>query len=163
MTDRLIRLWGWAGPHRLLVGWAIALLGVAVFGAGVALGASTEERQFPQLPDAPTARAKASALEAVIVGRRGPNFIASTADGDQLLIRTTSQTKFRVKGQDADARAVRRGAKVVVIGRPLASGAFRARTIAVRGQVRATAAGLPQTGASPAAGCQPPIADCRLP
>jgi hypothetical protein len=136
MTDRLVTLWSWVGVHRLLMGWAVALLGVAVFGAGVALGASTEDRQFPQRADAPTASAKATALEVVIVGRRGATFVARTAEGDQLVIRITPQTRYRLKSRQADVNAVRRGAKVVVIGRPLGDGVFRARTIAVRGQVR---------------------------
>ena len=136
MTERLIHLWRWVGDHRLLAGWAVGALGIALFGGGVALGAASEE---PASLGARASGARASSVpsvvEAVVLGRQGAIVIARTRDGDLLFIRTTDATHYRIRKREADASAVRRGARVIVVGRPLGDGIIRARAISVRGRV----------------------------
>jgi hypothetical protein len=124
------------GGHRLLAGWFVATLAILLFGGGVALGAASE--QPPPLgesvSDSP-ARNVSTVVEAVIVGRQGNMLIARTRSGDQLFIRTHATTRYRLRNKAADASVVRRGARVVVVGRPLGEGLIRARVISVRGRV----------------------------
>jgi len=121
----------------MLAGWAVALFGVMLLSGGVALGAARGDgARFTARADAPATRVASTALEAVIVGRRGENFIARTAGGEMLVIHTDAKTKFRLKGDAADQSVVRRGARVIVIGRPAGAGALRARVIAVRRPAR---------------------------
>jgi hypothetical protein len=138
MTDRLIRLWSWIGAHRLLAGWAVALLAVTIFTSSVALGAAQDTpAQFQERADAPLARVKSTSIQAVVTGRRGDTLIARTADGERLVVRTNEQTTYRFKNKRADAGAVTQGSRVIILGRSAARpGVIVARTISVRRQAR---------------------------
>jgi len=136
MTERLIRFWEWVSGHRLVAGWAVALLGVAALGGGTALGAArAHPGGFPEREEPPVARATTTVVEAVVMGRRGNTLITRTRTGELLRVRVVEATKYRVKNKPADASAVRRGARVVIVGRPLGEGLMRARAISVRGRV----------------------------
>ena len=146
MTGRLIRWWAWVGEHRLLAGWAIAMLSLALFGTGVALGATLESPRALQAVAAPPAIAKprAVSVEAVVMGRRPNGFVARTRTGDLLVVRTNESTTYRLKGKVADVTAIRRGARVLILGRTInREQVIRARVVAVRGMVRPPAA-LPE-------------------
>jgi hypothetical protein len=142
MTDRLIRTWSWVAGHRLAAGWGAVLLALVLLGGGLGLGAAWDARPDFQPPIAEAeetafVRPASTAVEAVIMGRRPNGFVARTRAGDLLLIRTSPQTTYRLRGRPAEAAAVRRGAIVVVLGRPDAvERAINARAIAVRGQIR---------------------------
>ncbi|MGH2584352.1 MAG: hypothetical protein ACRDJE_05505 [Dehalococcoidia bacterium] len=136
MTDRLIHLWRWIGAHRLLAGWAVVLLAVTVFTSSVALGAAQETpARFQERVDAPPARVKSTSIQAVVTGRRGDAWIARTADGERLVIRTTEKTTYRLKNKRADASAITQGSRIIILGRPGARpGVIVARIISVRSQ-----------------------------
>jgi hypothetical protein len=147
MTERLIRVWRWVGAHRLLAGWVVGALGIAVFSGGIALGATSE----PAAPlglrvSGERARNVPTVVEAVVLGRQGANVIARTRDGDLLVIRTTDATRYRARNRKADASAVRRGARVIVVGRPLGEGIIRARAISVRDRVPLAGSGEREAG-----------------
>jgi hypothetical protein len=149
MTERLIRLWRWVGAHRLLAGWAVGALGIALFSGGAALGATSEQAVPLGLRlSGVRARNVPTVVEAVVVGRQGANVLARTRDGDLLVIRTTDATRYRIRNRKADASAVRRGARVIVVGRPLGEGIIRARAISVRGRVPLAGASNEQRAAS---------------
>ena len=145
MTERLIRWWAWIGRRRLFAGWAVAMLGLLTFGGGIALGATREQPSTFTEARAATvgiARPRTTAIEALIVGRRPAGFIARTRTGDLLVVRTTEATTYRRRGRDVDAAAVRRGARVFILGRPAAAaGAIVARVGAVRGYPRGQSIG----------------------
>ncbi len=139
MTARLVRWWAWVGEHRLLAGWLVAALGLSLFGGGVALGASLESPRALRAVTAPPAIAKPQAVsvEAVVLGRRPTGFVARTRAGELLVVRTDESTTYRLKGKDADATAIRRGARVLILGRTTnQERAIRARVVAVRGMIR---------------------------
>ena len=137
MTDRLIRLWSWVGAHRLLAGWAAAALCVAAFSGGIALGAAREQpAPFQQRTRPALARPDSGLVTALVVGRRGTALITRTRKGDLLLVRTDERTVYRRRNADTDAGAVRRGTRVLILGRPAEPGVLRARMIVVRGQSR---------------------------
>ena len=137
MTDRLIRLWSWVGAHRLLVGWAVALLCATAFGGGIALGAGREQPAgFEERARPALARPTRGLVTAVVVGKRGSTLITRTRQGDLLSVRTAESTTYRRKRTDVDASIVRRGTRVQVLGRPAEPGVLRARVILVRGQSR---------------------------
>ena len=147
MTERLIRLWRWVGAHRLLAGWGVGALSIALFSGGVALGAASEQPAPPgQRVSGAQARNPSTVVEAVILGRQGATIAARTRAGDLLFIRTTESTRYRIRRQEADASAIRRGARVIVVGRPLGDGMIRARAISVRGRVRLAETGNGQWG-----------------
>jgi hypothetical protein len=155
MTDRLIHLWRWVGAHRLLAGWVAAAVCVLAFSGGVTLGAANEApaqfndaAQLGEAVDAPPAVVRSRAVEAVVLRRRGAALIARTAEGERLVIRTNARTTFRHKGKDVEPDAVRRGARVVVLGRPAGEGVIVARVVAVRGWVRLAAE---ESGPNPSA------------
>jgi hypothetical protein len=133
MTERLIGIWRWVGSHRLLAGWAVASLAVLLFSGGVALGAA-DEQPTPLDADPREVRARnvSTVVEAVILGRQGATLVARTRTGDRLFIRTHEATRYRLRNKPADASVVRRGARVIVVGRPLGEGLIRARAISVR-------------------------------
>jgi len=140
MTDRLIRGWGWVGVHRFLVGWAVAMLGLVAFSGGIAFGAARETAPSPALRPGPVetvARVQSTAVEAVVIGRRPNGWVVRTRTDELLIVRTSDATTYRLKNKPADANAVRRGAKVLILGRPAPrEGVMIARVIAVRGQIR---------------------------
>jgi hypothetical protein len=133
MIGRLIGVWHWVGAHRLLAGWVVAALAVLTFGGGVALGAASEQ-PAPVAVDAGDrpARKVSTVVEAVILGRQGATLVARTRDGELLYIRTHEATRYRLRNRAADATVVRRGSRVVVVGRPIGDGLIRARAISVR-------------------------------
>ena len=136
MTEHLIRIWGWIGGHRLVAGWVVALLAVGACSGGAALGAArAHPGAFPEREGGPVARATTTVVEAVVMGQRGNTLITRTRSGELLRVRLVEATKYRVKNKPADASAVRRGAKIVVVGRPLGEGLMRARAISVRGRI----------------------------
>jgi hypothetical protein len=119
------------------------MVGLALFGSGVALGATLESPRALRAVAAPPAVAKprAIAVEAVVMGRHPAGFVARTRTGDLLLVRTNDSTTYRLKGKDADAAVVRRGARVLILGRTTdRERVIRARVVAIRGMVRPTAA-----------------------
>ena len=135
MTDRLIRLWRWVGMHRLLAGWAVGVLCIAAFSGGIALGATREPPPAPPQQAAPAlARPESGFVAALVMGRRGTTLITRTRDGDLLLVRTDESTTYRRRNRDTDARSVRRGTQVMVLGRVVEPGILHARVILVRGQ-----------------------------
>lgn len=143
MTARLVAWWAWAGRHRQLFGWCIAALCVAVFGGGVALGATRAQGsgfREPGVTPAALARLSARSVEVVVMGTRPTGLVTRTRNGDLLFVRTVPETVFRQNGKVVGAGAVKRGSKVVVLGKPGArDGVMVARTVAIRGQVRLAA------------------------
>jgi hypothetical protein len=133
MIERLIGIWRWVGSHRLLAGWIVAALAVLTFSGGVALGAASEQAT-PLTVDAVDrpAHKVSTVVEAVILGRQGATLVARTRNGDMLYIRTHEATRYRLRNKAADAAVVQRGARVVIVGRPLGEGLIRARSISVR-------------------------------
>jgi hypothetical protein len=147
MTDRLLRPWSWVARHHLLTGWLVAALGAVVFLSGIVLGAARAEPvPFRDSTATTLARPRTSVVEAVITGRRPAGFVARTRAGDLLLVRTTDATTYRRGGRPAQATNVRRGTRVLIIGRPGArEGVVVARAVAILGQLRSPtpAAGEP--------------------
>ena len=137
MTDWSIRLWSWVGAHRLLAGWAAAVLCLTAFSGGIALGAAREQpAPFQQRARPALARPDSGLVTALVIGRRGASLITRTREGDLLIVRTAERTVYRRRNADADASVVRRGARVLVLGRPAEPGVLSARMIVVRGQRR---------------------------
>jgi hypothetical protein len=137
MTDRLIRLWGWIGGHRLLAGWAVAMLGMAAFSGGIALGAARQPAAHRAAGGEATAKLETTAVEAIVMGKRPNGFVARTRSGDLLVVRTNDATTYHLKNKPADVNAVRRGAIVLVLGRPAPrEGVMYANAVSVRGQAR---------------------------
>lgn len=139
MTARLVAWWTWAGRHRQLLGWCTAAVYLAVFSGGVALGATrVQDSGFrePGVTPAALARRSARSVEVVVIGTRPTGLVTRTRDGDLLFVRTPPGTVFRQRGKAAEASAVTRGSKLVVLGRPGArAGVMIARTVAIRGRV----------------------------
>jgi hypothetical protein len=126
------------GEHRLSAGWLLAAVGLALFGGGVALGATRESPRVLHAVAAPPTIAKPQAVsvEAVVMGRRPTGFIARTRAGDLVVVRTDESTTYRLKGKDADANAIRRGARVLILGRTTnQERVIRARVVTVRGMI----------------------------
>ena len=91
MTDRSIRLWSWVGAHRLLAGWAAAVLCLAAFSGGIALGAAREQpAPFQQRARPALARPDSGLVTALVIGRRGASLITRTREGDLLIVPPTS-------------------------------------------------------------------------
>jgi hypothetical protein len=77
------------------------------------------------------------AVEAVVIGRRSAGFAVRTKGGDRLIVRTSEATTYRIRGKATDATAVRRGTRVLVLGRSTNQDhVIRARVVAVRGMAR---------------------------
>lgn len=148
MSDAMLRAWGWVARRRLLAGWSIALVCLAVFGGGVTLGAREGPRPAGSADGA--ARVRMPVVEARVIGRRDGGLVARTRAGDLLLVRTTDRTTYRFRGQQTDAGAVRRGARIAVVGRPGAAGVIVARVIVVRHQPAGTGRRPPPDAGAPA-------------
>jgi hypothetical protein len=141
MTDRLIRFWRWVGTHRMLVGWVAAVLCIAMFGGGVALGVTRDlPARFVEPVDAKPAAVGSASVQAVVTRHRGNALIAVTAAGERLLIRTNERTIFRRRGETIPSEDIRRGARILVLGRPAGEGVIVARAVVVRGRALAAPA-----------------------
>lgn len=143
MSATMLRLWTWVARHRMVSGWLAALLAVVAFVGGISLGATRAQGSAfrePGLTPAAIARTRATTVEVVVMGKRANTLVTRTRDGDQLIIRTTPRTVYRRDGTVVDAASVRRGQRLLILGRPtLREGVMEAHTVAIRGVVPAVA------------------------
>lgn len=125
------------GVTSMLTGAAAA---VAVAG-GVLLGAAGQPA-IASPPPAETATVAPGRTAVVgVVGRVGPaGFTVRSRDGAVVLIRTTEKTLYRQANRAAGRTALRRGQRVIVLGRVRADGRLLARGVSIRAQPHRTAA-----------------------
>ena len=136
MTGWLLTLWLAVARHDRLTGWLAAVLGTLALAGGATLGAArTDPPAFTDSVSTATVVPRRAGVAAVVVARRPAGFLVRTRDGDLLLVRTTERTAYRQRGQPADPALVRRGTRVLVLGRPAPrEGVLIARAVVILGQ-----------------------------
>jgi hypothetical protein len=145
MNARLFRLLDLMRRRRALSSWVVGLSATLLFLGGAIIGAGTRQPAFAdeaamiqQAESAPavTVAAGVTSLRGVIVGVRPRALRVLTEGGRVVTVRPGANVILRRKGKPITQQQLQRGQKVVVLGRAQPDGALRARSIAVRGQVR---------------------------
>lgn len=147
MNRALFRLVDTLSRHQALVGWLAALAAFAVAGAGILAGTSRAPAFASSLPVAGiTAGPLATiapgrvSVQGVIVAVRPRGLIVATPGRQPVLVRVDRQTRYRVQGKAATHAALRRGQKVVVLGRTDEGGVMHARAVTARGAAKSAPA-----------------------
>ncbi|MBI2761897.1 MAG: hypothetical protein HYX51_10795 [Chloroflexi bacterium] len=161
MNARLFRLLDLMRRRRALSSWVVGLsaslllVGGAIVGAGDRQPAFADEAAMMQQAEtapAATVAPGVTSLRGVIVAVRPRALRLLTEDGRVVVVRPAANVTLRRAGKAIAQQQLQRGQKVVVLGRVQQDGALRARSIAVRGQVREK---LPPRTASPGPVPQP--------
>jgi hypothetical protein len=143
MGDSLYRLLDAVAHHRRLAAWTVAAVAALALTGGVALGeaAGSAANRVPAPAPAPARAAPTTlpqnrtAVQGVVLEVRPRGLLLLMGNGRRTVVITDAATAYRRDGHAVSRAALRRGQRVVVLGRVGEAGFLRARVVALRGQV----------------------------
>lgn len=144
MDDILYRLLDAIARQRHAAAWAVAAIAAFVLTGGVALGATvgSTEKQASAAASEPVRAALTTlprgrtGVQGMVLEVRPHGLLLRMGNGRRTAVITDATTVYRRNGHAVSRTALRRGQRVVVLGRVDAAGFLHARVVALRGQVR---------------------------